>query len=132
LADKTGKLLAKTGEQRYRTLEWVFWQMAGVGPMFGQTNHFFLYAPEDVPYAKNRYLTEAKRLLQVLDTQLSSNAFISGEEYTIADIVTWPWIDHFLTAHKQRLEKPYPHVEAWHAKIKERPAVQRGLNVCKP
>jgi len=130
LAEKTGKLLAKSGKERYQTLEWLMWQMGGVGPMFGQFGHFFAQAKEDVPYAKERYLTEVKRLLQVLDTQLSNHTYISGEEYTIADIATWPWIDSLITNHKHRIDKTYEKVEAWHAKIKERPAVQRGIKVC--
>jgi len=139
LADKTGKLLPPLGNPaRYEVIQWVFWQMSGLGPMFGQVGHFFVYAKESVPYAKQRYLNESLRLLRVLDHQLSTHEYIAGSEYTIADICSWTWVNAFLNNHKSRegiaehiKEGTFPHVERWVALIRQRPAVERGLLVCK-
>ncbi|CAF0914446.1 unnamed protein product [Rotaria sp. Silwood1] len=133
LADKTGKFLASTGtHQRYETIQWLMWQMSGVGPMFGQANHFHRAAKEDIVYAKNRYLNEAKRLLKVLDTQLAkTNAFVSGSDYTIADIATFPWVRFFIKVYKDKLdENAYSNIEKWLTLIEGRPQVQKGLKVC--
>ncbi|CAF0816734.1 unnamed protein product [Didymodactylos carnosus] len=132
LADKYGKYLSPVNTpERYTTLEWIMWQMGGVGPMFGQLNHFYNAAPEDIPYAKQRYLNEGKRLLEVLDKQLSSNKFISGQEYTIADMCTWPWVNAFFKGHKDKLgDKSFPNVEKWIETIGSRPQVQKGIKVC--
>ena len=133
LADKTGKFLAPMGTHlRYTTIEWLMWQMSGIGPMFGQANHFHRAAKEDIAYAKDRYLNEAKRLLKVLDTQLNTtNAFITGNDYTIADMATFPWVRFFITSYKNKLDdNAYPSIEKWLALIEDRPQVQRGLKVC--
>jgi len=134
LADKTGKFLAPHGSaQRYVTLSWVEWQMGGVGPMFGQTNHFHKYAPEDLPYAKNRYLNESVRLLNVLETQLGKYPYVSGADYSIADMIIFPWVKHFLETYKDKIpqENKYEHTHKWVSTILERPAVQRGMPVNK-
>src|SRR6185312_5270417 len=94
LADKTGKLLPKSGEGRYRTIEWVMWQMGGVGPMLGQVHHFVKYNKGKAPYAEERYLKEANRLYKVLNTRLEGRQFVA-DDYSIADIAIWPWISRF-------------------------------------
>jgi GSH-dependent disulfide-bond oxidoreductase len=133
LADKTGKFLAPAGtRQRYETIEWLMWQMAGVGPMFGQANHFHRAAKEQIEYAKTRYLDESKRLLKVLDTQLAkTGAFVSGADYTIADMAIFPWVQFFTVNYKDKLDQgAYPNIDRWLKVIGERPQVQKGLKVC--
>lgn len=126
LAEQHKKFLAPEGTaQRYETLKWLFFQVGGVGPMFGQWGHFHKYAPEDIKYAKERYDKEVKRLLQVIDTQLSKHKYISGEEYTIADIASWPWVKLFSDG---RIDfAVYPNVSRWIKEIAERPAVKKAL-----
>jgi GSH-dependent disulfide-bond oxidoreductase len=124
LADKTGKLLAKSGADRYAALEWVFFQNAGVGPMMGQLGHFARFAKEKVPYAIDRYTEETRRLLRVLDGRLAKVQFLASE-YSIADITTFPWVRN---APMLGIElEPYPNVARWIAEIEARPAVKRGL-----
>ncbi len=133
LADKTGKFLAPIGtNQRYETIEWLMWQMGGVGPMFGQANHFHRAAKEQIDYAKKRYLDEAKRLLKVLDTQLSvTGSFVSGNDYTIADMAIFPWVKFFVAHYKDKLDdSAYPNIDKWLQVIGDRPQVIKGLKVC--
>lgn len=108
------------------------WQMGGVGPMFGQTNHFYKYAKEQIDYAKKRYLDESKRLLKVLDTQLSvTDSYVSGKDYTIADMAIFPWVKYFTESYKNELNgENYPNVEKWLKLLGDRPQVQKGLKVC--
>ena len=94
LADKTGKLLPKEGEARYRVIEWLMWQMGGLGPMLGQVHHFVKYNKGKAPYAEERYSKEAQRLYGVLDRRLEGRDFVAGD-YSIADIAIWPWISRF-------------------------------------
>lgn len=126
-------LLSTDPAQRSLTLQWLFWQMAGVGPMFGQFFHFHKYAPEQIEYAKTRYKNEVNRLLKVLEAQLGlTGAYISGPEYSIADIATWPWINGFINWVKDIVpinEATHPNITKWHAKIAARPAVIKGLTV---
>ena len=127
LAEKSGHLLPKTPEARYLTLQWLMFQMGGVGPMLGQAHHFRLYAPETLPYAVDRYTKEANRLYGVMDRRLAQAAYLAGAEYTIADIATFPW----LRSHKNQgvdLEQ-YPNVKRWFDEIAARPAVERGVKV---
>ena len=127
LAGKTGKFLPGDVRGKYESLQWLMFQMGGVGPMLGQAHHFRLYAPEKIDYAIQRYSNEAKRLYGVMDTQLSRNAYIAGAEYTIADIAIWPW----LRSHKNQgidLDE-FKSVKRWFDEIAERPAVQRGIEV---
>lgn len=132
LAEKTGKFLPASGEARYKVLEWLNWQMGGLGPMFGQLGHFAVFAPEKVPYAINRYTGEAKRLLGVLETQLSKHAYVAGEDYTIADMAIYPWINTLRTFYQQaELLADKPHITAWFDKVGARPAVQKGMTVGK-
>jgi GST-like protein len=131
LAEKTGKFLPRHGSARYSVLQWLEWQMGGVGPMFGQTNHFFVYAPEQVPYAQKRYLTESKRILAVLDKQLTLHQYSAGPDYSIADMAIYPWVRSFFKMHGERLEgAKYPHVDRWLEELGDRPAVKRGIHVC--
>jgi GST-like protein len=114
LADKTGKLLPKSGEARYRVIEWLMWQMGGPGPMLGQVHHFVKYNPGKAPYAEERYL--------------EGRPFVA-DEYSIADIAIWPWISRF---EWQTIDlKQYPNVKRWYETIAARPAVQKGYKVPK-
>lgn len=130
LADKTGKFGGASKREHWEVTKWLMWQMGGFGPMLGQMGHFFKYAPEDVPYAKNRYLTEAKRLYGVLDKQLSENEYVAGANYTIADMAVFPWcycVKVYYGLGNEFTE--FENVEKWYNRIAERPAVQRGLKV---
>ena len=124
LAEKSGQFLSTDPRVRIETLEWLFWQMAGLGPMTGQYGHFNVYAPEKIPYAIERYTNEANRLLQVLDTHLKGREFIAGDAYSIADMATYPWIGVYDKAPIDMT--PYPEVQRWHAAIKARPATERA------
>jgi GST-like protein len=126
LADKTGKLLAKSGRQRYEALQWLMFQMGGVGPMFGQTHHFLRAAKEQVPYAIERYSKETKRLYGVLNERLKDSSYLAGD-YSIADIATYPWVSRH-EWHKTDLND-FPGVKRWYDAISARPAVQKGMNV---
>ncbi len=135
LAEKTGKLLSADPLVRLETIQWVFFQMASIGPMFGQFGHFYKYAGEKCthPYPVERYTTEAKRLLQVLETRLDNRHWLVGEQYSIADIAIFPWVDclgRFYKAEEQLALHTYPNVLAWLARCLERPAVQKGMTVC--
>jgi GST-like protein len=128
LADKTGKLLPKSGKERYQVIEWLMWQMGGPGPMLGQVHHFVKYNPGKAPYAEERYLKEANRLYKVLNTQLGLHEYVAGE-YSIADIAIWPWISRF---EWQTIDlNQFPNVKRWYTAIAARPAVQRGYKVPK-
>jgi GSH-dependent disulfide-bond oxidoreductase len=127
LASKTGKFLGNTDREKFTTLQWLMFQMGGVGPMLGQAHHFRIYAPEKIEYAINRYTNEAKRLYGVIDRQLAQNAYLTGVEYTIADIATFPWLRSWKN---QGIDwADYPHAKRWFDEIAERPAVQRGVEV---
>jgi GST-like protein len=126
LADKSGKLLAKSGRARYVALQWLMFQMGGVGPMFGQTHHFLRAAKEQVPYAIERYGKETRRLYGVLNDHLKDHAYLA-DEYSIADIATYPWVSRH-EWHKVDLGD-FPHVKRWFDAISARPAVQKGMNV---
>jgi GSH-dependent disulfide-bond oxidoreductase len=127
LAGKTGKFIGKTDRERFATLQWLMFQMGGLGPMLGQAHHFRIYAPEKIEYGINRYTNEAKRLYGVLDKQLAKTAFIAGKSYSIADMAIWPWLRS--AANQGVVMDEYPHVKAWFELIGERPAVKRGVEV---
>jgi GSH-dependent disulfide-bond oxidoreductase len=128
LADKTGKLLPKDADKRYRVIEWLMWQMGGPGPMLGQVHHFVKYNKGKAPYAEERYLKEAHRLYGVLDRRLAGRQFVA-DEYSIADIAIWPWISRF---EWQTIDmNQYANVKRWYTDIAKRPAVQRGYDVPK-
>jgi GST-like protein len=127
LAAKTGRFLPADLRGRYRTLEWLMFQMGSVGPMLGQTHHFRMYAPEKIPYAIDRYSNETRRLYGVMDTRLKSSEFIAADEYTIADIAIFPWLRSW---QNQGIDwGDYPNLKAWFDRIAARPAVQRGVEV---
>ena len=129
LAEKTGRFLPQDLRGRTAALEWVFWQMAGLGPMTGQYGHFNVYAPEKIAYAIDRYTREANRLLGVLDKRLAGRAFLVGDDYTIADMACYPWIDPYRTAPIDL--EPYPEVRRWCDAIRARPATTRAYALTK-
>jgi GST-like protein len=127
LAGKTGKLLPDSVRGKYEVLQWLMFQMGGVGPMLGQAHHFRIYAPEKIPYAVDRYTNEAKRLYGVMDRQLARHKYMAGDEYTIADIAVFPWLRSWKN---QGIDwNDFPHLKGWFDEIAARPAVQRGVQV---
>src|SRR5471030_2338521 len=126
LSGKTGKFLPSSTRGKYIALQWLMFQMGGVGPMFGQAHHFLSAAPEQVPYGIKRYTDETRRLYGVLDKRLSEAAFLA-DEYSIADIATFPWIARH-EWHKVDLAE-FPNVKRWYDTINRRPAVVRGMAV---
>ena len=131
LAEKYGRFLPE-GDEKWPAIEWLMWQMGGVGPMFGQVHHFVKYNRGKSSYAEERYSNEAKRLYGVLNTRLESRDFMAGAgrgEYSITDMATWPWVSRF---EWQEIDlNDYPNVKDWYVRIAERPAVQRGYQVPK-
>jgi GSH-dependent disulfide-bond oxidoreductase len=128
LAEKCGRLLPATPRERYATLEWLMFQMGGIGPMLGQAHHFRLYAPQKIDYAIDRYTKEAGRLYGVVDRRLADRDYLAGE-YSIADIACWPWMR---TPDRQGVNAAdYPNYQRWFERIAARPAVQRGIEVLK-
>lgn len=127
LASKVGKFLGNTDREKFITLQWLMFQMGGVGPMLGQSHHFRTYAPEKIDYAIQRYTNEAKRLYGVIDKQLSESAYLAGDAYTIADIATFPWIRSW---EKQGITlSDFPELEKWFNQIAARDAVKIGVKV---
>lgn len=127
LAAKFGKFMPKSDRAKFEVLQWLMFQMGGVGPMLGQNHHFKLYAPEKIEYAINRYTNETKRLYGVMDKQLSTHKFIAGNTYTIADMAIFPWLRNW---QNQGIDwADYPHLKQWFDTIAARPAVQRGVQV---
>jgi GSH-dependent disulfide-bond oxidoreductase len=127
LASKTGKFLGKTDAQKFTTMQWLMWQMGGLGPMLGQAHHFRMYAPEKIEYAVNRYTNEANRLYGVMNKQLAKTRFLAGKDYSIADIASYPWTR---SAERQGVDwADYPHAKRWYDEIDARPAVKRGVEV---
>jgi GST-like protein len=124
LAEKTGKLISADIRQRAEVLQWLFWQMGGLGPMAGQNHHFSQYAPEKIPYAIDRYVNETGRLYAVMNKRLSDRTFIAGNNYSIADIAAYPWIVPY-ERQGQKLED-FPHLQRWFEAIKARPATIRA------
>ena len=128
LASKTGRFMPKSDRGRFEMLEWLMFQMASVGPMMGQANHFRSNAaPERVEYAITRYSNEVKRLHGVMERRLERSAWLGGSEYTIADIAVWPWLRSSERAGINWAE--FPRLKAWFDKIAERPAVKKGIQV---
>jgi len=127
LAAKTGRFLPDDTRGRYDTLQWLMFQMGGVGPMLGQAHHFRLYAPQKIDYAIERYSNEARRLYSVMDRQLAHTTYIAGAHYTIADIAIFPWLRSWKN---QGINwDDHPHLKGWFDEIAARPAVQRGVEV---
>lgn len=127
LAEKTGHFLSTDLRQRVDTLQWLFWQMAGLGPMAGQNHHFTQYAPEQVPYAIDRYVKETARLYAVLDRRLADRAFIAGDDYTVADMACYPWI----VPHERQRQNldDFPNIKRWFDAIRQRPATVRAYEI---
>jgi len=128
LAGKTGKFIPKDLRGQVQALEWLMWQMAGLGPMAGQNHHFAHYAPEKIPYAIDRYVKETSRLYAVLDKRLAGHDFIVGREYTIADMACYPWI---IPERQGQNIDDFPNLKRWHAAIKARPATARAYALVK-
>ena len=127
LASKTGMLMPDDTRGRYDVLQWLMFQMGGVGPMLGQTHHFRVYAPDKIDYAIERYTNEARRLYGVMNKRLAASRYIAGPNYTIADIAIFPWLRSWKN---QGIEwSDYPHLKGWFDEIAGRPAVQRGVEV---
>jgi GSH-dependent disulfide-bond oxidoreductase len=127
LASKTGRFLPKDLAERWTTMQWVMFQMGHVGPMLGQAHHFLMYAPEKIPYAMNRYKNEANRLYRIIDHRLRESKYLACNEYTIADIATFPWLR---SSKNQGVEiEQYPMLKRWFDGIAARPAVERGVAV---
>ncbi len=130
LAEKTGQFLPTDSRLCYDTLQWLMWQMGGVGPMFGQVHHFERAAKEDIPYGKKRYGDEARRLYGVMDRRLAESEWLGHGEYSIADIATYPWVARF---EWQNIDLgDFPNVKRWFETIGARPAVQKGMEVLAP
>ena len=123
LAEKTGKFLPQDLRGRFATLEWLFWQVGGLGPMAGQNHHFARYAPQKIPYAIDRYVNETNRLYGVLDRRLAQSPYLSGD-YSIADMAAYPWIVPY-EAQGQNLED-FPQLKRWFEAVAARPAVERA------
>ncbi len=124
LASKFNRFLPKSDAAKFETLQWLMFQMGGVGPMLGQAHHFRIYAPEKIDYAYDRYTNEAKRLYGVLDKQVQKHPYIAGKQYTVADIATFPWLRSW---QNQGMDwKNYPALKDWFDRVSERPAVKRG------
>ncbi|MBP0621662.1 glutathione S-transferase N-terminal domain-containing protein [Cupriavidus consociatus] len=127
LAEKSGyQFMPQDTRRRYEVLQWLMFQMGGVGPMLGQAHHFRKYAPEKIDYAIDRYTGEARRLYTVIDRRLADSEYLAGD-YSIADMATYPW----LRAHKWQGQDlaDFPHLQRWYSAVRERPAVQRGIAV---
>ncbi len=129
LAEKSGKLLPTDVKGRSRVIQWLMFQMGGVGPMQGQANVFFRYAPEKIPFAIERYQKETRRLYEVLDSRLAESEFLAGD-YSIADIATWPWV--LLHGWSGVEVEGLENLQRWREAVAERPAVQKGREVPKP
>ena len=134
LADKVGRFIPKDVHGRAEVLQWLFWQMAGLGPMAGQNHHFVRYAPERIPYAMERYVKETSRLYGVLDKRLADRPFIAGTDYSIADMASYPWIVPY-EAQQQDLND-FPHLKRWFEAVAARPATiaayERGNEISPP
>ena len=130
LADKTGRFLPQKKAGRFESIQWLMFQMGGVGPMFGQVNHFLRAAPEPVPYAIERYSKETRRLYGVMDKHLANKEWLAAGEYSVADMATYPWVARH-EWHKVELAD-FPNVKRWFDAVGSRPAVQRGMQVPTP
>ena len=129
LAEKCGRFLPRDLRGRTEVVEWLMWQMGGLGPMLGQHGHFKIYAPERIPYAIERYRDEVERLYGVLDRRLAERAHVGGDDYSIADMACWPWV---ITYKSQGIDLGgFPHVRRWYDALKERAGLRRGYDVGK-
>ena len=135
LAEKTGKFLPTTPRARYRALQWLHWQMAHLGPTVGNANHFKSYAknltddPAQLEYGTRRFVGEANRLCGVMEAQLAANEYLAGGEYTVADIITWPWAFLARRVVEEEVWEKYPNLRRWVQQVGDRPAVEKGRRV---
>jgi GSH-dependent disulfide-bond oxidoreductase len=130
LAEKSGQFLSGELRERHTTLQWLFWQVGGLGPMLGQNHHFNHFAPQPVPYAIERYQVETQRLYNVLNKRLGHSPWLGGEHYSIADMACWPWVH---SAQRQRIDlNNYPAVNNWYQRILHRPATEKALQLAQP
>lgn len=129
LAEKSGRFLPTGARGRKELFEWLFWQVANLGPMAGQLSHFVNYAPGDHPYSHERYANEYHRCLGVLERRLAGRDYLLGDDYTIADIAAWPWV--LIAKPLGQVLDEFPNVKRWRQAVKERPAVQRGVDLGK-
>jgi len=135
LADKSGRFLPASGPDRYRVLQWVHWQMANLGPMMGNANHFKNYGkniagdPAQLEYGTKRFVGEVDRLCGVMDAQLSANPYLAGSDYSIADIITWPWAMLAGRLIDEGIWETFPHLKRWVDEVGARPAVDKGFRV---
>jgi len=127
LAEKTGKFWPQEFEKKWRTVEWLMWQMGGIGPMIGQAHHFVKNNKGVSEYSEERYVNESKRLYGVLNRRLANTEYMAGDDYTIADMATWPWISRF-EWHTVDMNE-FPNVVRWYKAIAARPAVEKGYHV---
>lgn len=130
LAEKTGKLLPVEAKARSQVIQWLMFQMSGVGPMMGQANVFYRYFPKMIPEAIERYQNEGRRLFEVMDSQLAHSQYLAGNDYSIADIASWPWVN--IHEWSGISIDGLPHLQRWLQLIAARPAVQRGLQIPAP
>jgi GST-like protein len=127
LAGKTGRFLPESTRGKYEVLQWLMFQMGGIGPLLGQAHHFRIYAPQKIPYAIERYTNEARRLYGVMDKRLAKSRYLGGPQYSIADIATFPWLRSWKN---QGIDwDDYPHLKGWFDEVAARPAVMRGVEV---
>jgi GST-like protein len=132
LAEKTGRFLPAAPAEKYRVLQWLHWQMANLGPMMGNANHFKNYAkdltddPAQLVYGTKRFVGEVDRLSGVMDAQLAANRFLAGDDYSVADIICWPWACLLARLIDEQVWETYPNLKRWVDEVGERPAVQRG------
>ena len=137
LADKSGQFLSKLPQERYKVLQWVYWQMANLGPMMGNANHFKNYAKNltddasQLEYGTKRFVGEVDRLCGVMDAQLSVYAYLAGDDYSIADIMSWPWACLLERLIDANVTNNFPHLKRWLETVGARPAVQKGRDLCK-
>jgi GSH-dependent disulfide-bond oxidoreductase len=132
LAEKNGRFLPQSGPARFKTLEWLHWQIGGLGPMLGQLGFFSVFSKEKLPAAIERFTTEANRLLGVMERRLAESPHLGGQDYSIADIATYPWVfaaSTFLTQSLGESLAAKPHIRAWLETVGQRPAVQRGMAI---
>lgn len=127
LADKTGRFLPTAPRSRFEVLQWLYWQMGGLGPMLGQNHHFNRYAPEKIPYAIERYVNETRRLYGVLDERLDGRAYIAGADYSVADMAAYPWIVPHAAQGMDLAD--FPHLKTWFERVAARPATARAYAV---
>lgn len=132
IADKHGKFLPAKGKERYEVLQWVYWQVGGLGPMMGQLGHFSMMADEKSPYAIERFTKECDRLLEVMDKRLGESSYLGGSEYSIADIMSYPWVmgaRELLPEPMNKIFEGKKNLDSWLKRVGEREAVKRGMNI---